>query len=102
MRCIWQLAAVGCLMGVGSAVAQEYNKVPAGDVQFEQCLKRVNRVYEGGSAKSPIAGQNKSQAYCTCLWNETPDDFGGDLSKFADSEKGKKVDRICARYANWE
>lgn len=39
---------------------------------------------------------------CTCLWNGTPDDFKGNLSKFADSDKGKKLDRVCTKYSNWE
>ncbi len=84
------------------AFAQEYNKVPSDDPQYRQCLVRVNKLYEGGDEKSPIAGQNKAQAYCTCLWNETPDDFKGNLSKFADSDKGKKLDRVCTKYSNWE
>ncbi len=84
------------------AFAQEYNKVPADDLQYKQCLVRVNKLYEGGDEKSPIRGQNKAEAYCSCLWNETPDDFKGNLSKFADSEKGKKLDRVCTKYSNWE
>ena len=96
--------AAACLFGfTGSALAEEeYNTVPAGDAQYKQCMVRVNKLYDGGSEKSPIAGQNKAQAYCTCLWNETPDDFKGNLSKFADSERGKKLDKVCTKYSDWE
>lgn len=86
----------------GAALAQEYNRVPPNDPQYKQCLVRVNAIYDGGDERSPIAGQNKAQAYCSCLWNETPDDFRGNLSKFADSDRGKKLDRVCTRYSNWE
>ena len=85
-----------------SASAQENNTVPAGDAQYKECLVRVNKIYDGGNEKSPIRGQNKSQAYCTCLWNETPDDFRGNLSKFADSDRGKRIDKICTKYSDWE
>jgi len=86
----------------GATLAEEYNPVPASDYQYKECLVRVNKLYDGGNEKSPIRGQNKAQAYCTCLWNETPDDFRGNLSKFADSERGKKLDRVCAKYSDWE
>ncbi|TXT39139.1 MAG: Uncharacterized protein FD135_2389 [Comamonadaceae bacterium] len=96
------LMTLAALTLAGSALAQQYNTVPTDDVQYMQCLIRVNKLYDGGDAKSPIAGQNKAQAYCSCLWNETPDDFRGNLSKFADSERGKKLDKLCAKYSNWE
>ena len=41
------------------------------------------------------------QAWCTCLWNETPDDFKGNLVKFSESTAGKKTNRTCEKYANW-
>ena len=100
-RLLTALAATSLFAFAGSAMAQEYNTVPAGDAQYKQCLVRVNKLYEGGDEKSPIAGQNKAQAYCTCLWNETPDDFKGNLSKFAESERGKKIDKVCTKYSNW-
>ena len=97
------VASVLLLTAAGTAVAQdEYNPVPAGDAQYKQCLVRVNKLYEGGDEKSPVRGQNKAQAYCTCLWNETPDDFKGNLSKFADSERGKKLDKVCTKHSAWE
>ena len=76
--------------------------MPAGDARYKECLVRVNKIYDSGNEKSTIRGQNKAQAYCTCLWNETPDDFLGNLSKFADSDKGKKIDKICTKYSDWE
>jgi len=103
MKRLLTVAASLYLFAVAGAVhAQEYNKVPSDDPQYKQCLVRVNKLYEGGDEKSPIAGQNKAQAYCSCLWNETPDDFKGNLSKFADSEKGKKLDKVCTKYSNWD
>ncbi len=96
------LATTGLLVFSGIAIAQDYNTVPADDAQYEQCLERVNKLYEGGGQKSPVKGQNKAQAYCTCLWNETPDDFRGNLSRFADSAEGKKLDRLCTKHSNWE
>lgn len=102
-RLLTSLAATCLLAFAGTATAQEeYNTVPAGDAQYKQCLVRVNNLYEGGDQKSPVRGQNKAQAYCTCLWNETPDDFRGNLSKFADSAEGKKLDRLCTKHSNWE
>ena len=88
--------------GTPAFAQEEYNTVPAGDAQYKQCLVRVSDLYTGGSEKSPIRGQNKAQAYCTCLWNETPEDFKGNLSKFADSERGKKLDKVCTKYSAWD
>jgi hypothetical protein len=98
------IAALGLFAVSALTFAQqdEYETVPKGDPQYLQCLSRVNKLYEGGSEPSPIRGQNKAQAYCTCLWNETPDDFRGDLSKFADSAAGASLDRICVKYSRWE
>lgn len=98
------IAALGFLAASACAFAQqdEYVTVPKGDPQYLQCLSRVNKLYEGGDERSPIKGQNKAQAYCTCLWNETPDDFKGDLSKFADSPAGASLDRMCVKYSKWE
>lgn len=101
-RVMTTLGVAALFAFAGAAFAEEYNEVPAGDAQYKQCLVRVNKLYEGGDEKSPIPKQNKAQAYCTCLWNETPDDFKGNLSKFADSERGKKLDKICTKYSNWE
>lgn len=102
-RIINTLAAIGLFATGALAFAQDtYNPVPSGDSQYRQCLVRVNKLYDGGSERSPIANQNKADAYCTCLWNETPDNFKGDLSKFADSPAGQSVDRICVKYSNWE
>lgn len=103
MKHLMPSLAISCLLAFsGAAMAEEYNDVPAGDVQYKQCIARVYKLYEGGEEKSPIRGQNKAEAYCTCLWNETPDDFRGNLSKFADSERGKKLDRVCTKYSNWD
>ncbi len=84
-----------------SAVAGEYNDVPAGDAQFKSCKIYAMKKWEGGGENSPVPGQSKAEAFCTCLWNETPDDFTGGLAKFSESAKGAKVNKICEKYANW-
>ena len=102
-RLMTAIAAAALFAAAQPAFAQEeYNTVPAGDAQYKQCLVRVNNLYTGGEERSPIRGQNKAQAYCTCLWNETPEDFKGNLSKFADSERGKKLDKMCTKYSAWD
>lgn len=99
------LPAVAALFILGSAntaIAQEYNTVPAGDAQYKQCIVfAVKLGWEGGNEKSPIKGQTKVQAFCTCMWNETPDDFKGNLATFADSPKGKTINKTCEKYADW-
>ncbi|MDB5943879.1 MAG: hypothetical protein JWQ13_3445, partial [Ramlibacter sp.] len=42
------LAASGTVLA-----ADEYNKVPAGDAQYRQCLSYAAKLYEGGGEKSP-------------------------------------------------
>ena len=93
--------SVLCLANVAHAKGS-YNDVAADDKQFMDCIVYSKKNYTGGDEVSPIAGQSKAVAYCECLWNETSDDFRGNLAKFAETEKGKKIDRICAKYANWE
>lgn len=94
--------SVAALFAGGPALAADaYNKVPAGDKQYASCLSYANQRYEGGSEKSPIAGQTKVQAWCTCMWNETPDDFTGGLVSFSESSKGKQINKLCEKYADW-
>lgn len=103
MKILLQLAvAVAGLTITSTALAaDEYNKVPAGDPQFAECLKYSATQYEGGDAASPIPGQSKAQAWCTCMWNETPEDFKGNLAKFSETEKGKSMNKMCEKYAKW-
>ena len=84
-----------------AAAAGGYNNVPPNDSQFRGCISYANKNYEGGNAPSPVAGQTKVVAYCECMWNETPDSFRGNLVKFAESDKGKKVNRICEKHSGW-
>ena len=84
-----------------SFAAGDYNDVPFSDPQFRQCVSYGNKNYEGGNAKSPISGQSKVEAFCECMWNETPDDFRGNLAKFSESSAGKKINRTCEKYSNW-
>ena len=103
----FELRARQCLVAALIAVARPswaiypYNSPPAGDRQFAACVKFSNKYYDGGLAASPVKGQSKSQAFCTCLWNETPDGFTGNLALFAESVKGKKISQICEKHADW-
>ncbi len=81
--------------------AGDYNDVPAGDAQYKACKNYALKKWEGGNEKSPIAGQTKAEAFCSCLWNETPEDFKGGLAKFSESAKGAKINKICEKYSNW-
>ena len=81
--------------------AEEYKDVPSGDTQFKNCKIYAMKKWDGGGESSPIPGQSKAEAFCTCLWNETPDNFGGGLAKFSETERGAKINRICEKYSNW-
>lgn len=81
--------------------AEDYNKPPAGDKQYAACVKRSNDAYDGGNDQSPVRGQTKAQAFCTCLWNETPEDFTGGLAKFSETAKGKTLKTQCEKHADW-
>ncbi|OYT92390.1 MAG: hypothetical protein CFE43_08995 [Burkholderiales bacterium PBB3] len=98
------LVAAAMLFASTSSVfaADEYNTVPTGAPQYKQCIAYSTKLgWEGGNEKSPIKGQTKVQAFCTCMWNETPDDFKGNLAKLADSPKGKTINKMCEKYADW-
>ncbi len=84
-----------------AAFAAEYNDVPNGDEQYKQCKIYAMSKWQGGGDSSPIAGQSKAEAFCTCMWNETPDNFKGDLAKFSETDKGASTNKICEDYSNW-
>jgi hypothetical protein len=86
----------------GAMAVEDYNTPPAGDAQYATCVQLSNAWYTGGHHKSPVRGQTKAQAYCICLWNETPEDFTGDLARFAETTKGKRAKAMCETYADWE
>ncbi|RZJ59367.1 MAG: hypothetical protein EON49_11605 [Acidovorax sp.] len=91
------------LMAVtGAASAADYNKPPADDKLYPACVKETNANYTGGNDKSPVRGQTKAQAYCMCLWNETPDDFKGSLADFAETPKGKSMKSACEKHSDWK
>jgi len=98
-------ASIACIVSmscIAPAKAQEYNRVPASDnAQYSQCIRYVNSNYEGGSLMSPIRGQTKAAAWCTCAWNETSDDFRGNLGAFYETPRGKSILKVCDAYANW-
>lgn len=103
MKRLFSIVAALLLGSSGSVfAADEYNEVPAGDPQYKQCIVYAAKLgWEGGNDRSPIRGQTKVQAFCTCMWNETPDDFKGNLAKLADSPRGKSINRTCEKYSNW-
>lgn len=88
-------------VATSAAAADDYNAVPAGNKQFSTCITYSNQNYEGGNEKSPVKGQTKAQAFCTCMWNETPEDFKGSLAKFAETGKGKEINKICEKHSDW-
>ena len=96
------LASFASLVYTLPSSAQEYNRVPASDnAQYSQCISYTNSNYEGGSLMSPWPGQTKAAAWCTCAWNETAEDFRGNLGKFAETPQGKEKLRLCDAYAKW-
>jgi len=103
MRIRHLAALIGlALCAAGTASADDtYNTVPKGDTVYAQCQATSLKRYEGGTDASPIAGQSKVEAFCTCMWNETPDDFKGDLAKFSETTKGAATNKTCEKYANW-
>lgn len=101
-RIVVVCASLLLLCSAAVSLAQDkYNPVPAGDRQYRQCLDWSLKRYDGGNEKSPIPGQTKAQAFCTCMWNETPDNFRGNLVLHAESERGKRVNKICEKYSDW-
>ena len=101
-RSLLVVAAMLAASSTSVFAADEYNTVPTGDPQYKQCIAFSTKLgWEGGNEKSPIKGQTKVQAFCTCMWNETPDDFKGNLAKLAESPKGKTINKMCEKYADW-
>jgi hypothetical protein len=100
------LCAMACVftMSIGSSAmaAGGYNDVPKTDPQYLQCLVFSLTRYDGGTDRSPVPGQTKVEAFCECLWNETPDNFKGNLAVFSESSQGASVNRTCEKHANWK
>lgn len=95
------ITSLALCAATAALAADDYNAPPAGDRQYAACIAYSNKNYDGGEEKSPVKGQNKAQAFCTCMWNETPDDFKGSLAKFAETAKGKSTNKICEKHSNW-
>lgn len=99
------VCAVACLAVFSSSLVLakgDYNDVPKSDAQYRECLVFSKKNYEGGDEPSPIKGQTKAEAFCECLWNETPDNFRGSLAKFAESRRGQEINRVCEKYSDWK
>lgn len=99
-RIVLSVISAVSLLAASSAFAA-YNDPPDGDAQFAQCKSYSLARWTGGSAASPIAGQSKVEAFCTCMWNETPEDFKGNLAKFSETAKGAEANAMCEKYSNW-
>ena len=104
MKRLFSFALLALILGAADMAAAKgnYNDVPADDKQFMDCIVYSKKNYTGGDDPSPIPGQSKAVAYCECLWNETSDNFRGNLAKFAETEQGKRIDKLCAKYADWQ
>lgn len=100
-KLVLALSMVGVFAAGPAVAADEYKKVPAGDKQYASCVSYAQKRYDGGAEASPIAGQTKVQAWCTCMWNETPEDFTGGLVSFSESSKGKQMNKLCETYSDW-
>lgn len=102
-KLFFAFVSAAVLASTGAALAAtDYNKPPAGDSQYAACIKASNENYTGGNDKSLIKGQTMAQAYCTCVWNETPEDFKGSLARFAETAKGKSTKALCEKHSGWE
>jgi len=100
------LSAVACVFGMsignGAMAAGAYNDVSKTDPQYLQCLVFSVVRYDGGTDMSPVPGQTKAQAFCECLWNETPENFKGNLALFSEGPQGASVNRTCEKHSNWK
>lgn len=94
------VAAFALTVAAGAHAAGGYND-PQGDPQYAACVAKALKDYEGGGQQSKVAGQSNAEAWCTCMWNETPDDFSGDLVSFAESAQGKATNKLCEKHSGW-
>ncbi|MBF0158286.1 MAG: hypothetical protein HQL58_02065 [Magnetococcales bacterium] len=92
---------VALSQGTAASAAGDYT-IPAGEAQYINCKNYSMNKWDGGGDPSPITGQTKAEAFCICLWNETPDNFRGGLAKFSETEAGAGLSARCSKYANWE
>ncbi|MBF0108186.1 MAG: hypothetical protein HQL76_03290 [Magnetococcales bacterium] len=96
------MLGLALLMQSGAAFAYTDYNTPTDDGQFKNCVAYSTNKWTGGDEPSPVPGQSKATAFCTCLWNETPDNFRGGLAKFSESEAGAQLSNLCSKHANWE
>jgi hypothetical protein len=95
------VAVFSIVTASSSFAATDYNS-PSGDPVYGQCLATSLNRYTGGGEESPIAGQTKVQAFCTCMWNETPDNFKGDLAKYSETSAGAAMNKKCEAHSGWQ
>ncbi len=100
-RILLLTAVLSCGSAVSAFAISEYNPVPAGDMLFARCKQYGLQKYSGGKEPSLISGQSKVDAFCTCMWNETPDNFKGNLGAYADTTAGASMNKTCETYSGW-
>ena len=101
-RTMFAAAAAFSIIAASSAfAAMDYNS-PGGDPQYAQCLATSLNRYAGGGEPSRVSGQTKVEAFCTCMWNETPDNFKGNLALFSETPKGASTNKMCEVHSGWE
>ena len=74
MQLIRTITGAALLLAAGTSAwaATDYNRPPAGDAQYRQCLSYSATVYEGGSEPRPIKGQTKAQACARACGTKRP------------------------------
>ena len=102
MKYLHLAIAAGALCIASNAFAAYPDVSSEDQPQYSACKTYSLQKYQGGDTASPIAGQTKAEAFCTCMWNETAEDFKGGLAKFSETPKGAATNKICEKYANWE
>ena len=93
------VASAICSTGVAFA-AGGYNDAPWDDPQVVKCVSHANASYTGGNEPSNVSGLDKAHAWCECMWNETPESFGGNLVKYA--ENYPDTNKKCEKHSGWQ
>ena len=92
--------AIGLGFVTAALAGDVYSTAPAGDAQYAACLKYAATRYKSGDEESAIKGQTKAQAWCTCMWHETPEDLKGNIGKLSETGKGRSTIEICEEYTD--
>jgi hypothetical protein len=97
--------ALMMLLGTGAALAQEYNRVPAGDqAQYRQCLSHSrNKTVRRRQRSQPHQGpEPRRRPGAPACGTKPPDDFTGNLATFCrDGARASATNKVCEKYSNW-